>query len=61
MTELLSYEGVLVATDGAAAGITSVDMGVAETPSSPVSETLQRVGTAPGASCGRWRPRAVGL
>lgn len=60
VTELLSYEGVLVATDGAAAGITSVDMGVAETPSSPVSETLQRVGTAPGSFVWTVAPQSRG-
>jgi DNA/RNA endonuclease G (NUC1) len=41
VVEFLSYEGVFAATDGPASGMTSVDIGVAES-SSPVGETLQR-------------------
>lgn len=48
--ELLSYEGSFVATDGAAAGMTSEDMGVFEPTNSPAGFSLQRTGsgTRPG-------------
>jgi hypothetical protein len=42
--EFLSYEGVLVGLGGAAAGLASVDVGVAESSSTPVGGSLQRVG-----------------
>ena len=41
VVEFLSYEGVLTATDGPAAGMTSTDIGVAEV-NSPVGQSLQR-------------------
>jgi DNA/RNA endonuclease G (NUC1) len=41
VVEFLSYEGVLTATDGPAAGLTSTDIGVAEV-NSPVGQSLQR-------------------
>lgn len=44
VVELLSYEGVLQATDGPAAGLTSADIGVAESPTTPVGFSLQRAG-----------------
>lgn len=48
--EFLSYEGTFTAADGPAAGITSVDVGVSETGTTPVGDSLQRIGTgiAPG-------------
>lgn len=42
--EFLSYEGVLTALYGAAAGLTSVDVGVAESPATPAGASLQRTG-----------------
>src|SRR5690606_35167445 len=42
VVEFLSYEGTFTATDGPAAGMTSVDIGVAETGSTPVGHSLQR-------------------
>ncbi len=41
VVEFLSYEGVLAATDGPAAGMMSTDIGVAEV-NSPVGQSLQR-------------------
>src|SRR5258705_3824959 len=41
VVEFLSYEGVVTATDGPAAGMTSTDIGVSEN-SSPVGQSLQR-------------------
>jgi len=43
--QFLSYEGTLTATDGPAVGLTSTDIGVAETSSTPVGESLQLGGT----------------
>jgi predicted extracellular nuclease len=40
--EFISYEGVLTAADGPAAGMTSADIGVAETGSEPVGLSLSR-------------------
>lgn len=40
--EFLSYEGAFAATDGTAAGLTSTDIEVAETSSTPVGFSLQR-------------------
>jgi hypothetical protein len=43
VVEFLSYEGTFTAADGPAAGQTSVDIGVAESGSTQVGESLQRV------------------
>ncbi len=43
LVEFVSYEGELTATEGPAAGITSVDIGVAESSSTPEGESLQLV------------------
>ncbi|HEX6573516.1 MAG TPA: DNA/RNA non-specific endonuclease, partial [Gemmatimonadaceae bacterium] len=42
VVEFLSYEGTLTATNGPAAGQQSVDIGVSEGTSSPVTKSLQR-------------------
>jgi DNA/RNA endonuclease G (NUC1) len=42
VVEFLSYEGAFTATDGAAAGTASTDIGVAEPTSSPSGQSLQR-------------------
>ena len=42
VVEFLSYEGVMTATAGPAAGRTSVDIGVLETGAEPVGQSLQR-------------------
>lgn len=43
--EFFSYEGTIVATDGAANGLTSTDIGVSEPGSTPIGESLQRTGS----------------
>lgn len=43
--EFLSYEGSFTAVGGPADGLASMDMGVAETTSTPEGESLQRFGT----------------
>ena len=42
VVEFLSYEGTVAATDGPANGTTSTDIGVSETGSTPVDNSLQR-------------------
>ena len=48
--EFISYEGAILATDGPADGMTSVDIGIAESSSTVAGDSLQLIGT--GASSG---------
>ncbi|WP_447924641.1 ExeM/NucH family extracellular endonuclease [Georgenia muralis] len=43
VVELLSYEGVLTAADGPAAGLVSTDIGVSEPGTTPVGQSLQKI------------------
>jgi hypothetical protein len=43
--QLISYEGAFTAVDGSAAGLTSADIGVAETGTTPLGFSLQLAGT----------------
>ncbi|NBC06264.1 MAG: T9SS type A sorting domain-containing protein [Bacteroidetes bacterium] len=45
VVEFISYEGTLTATDGPANGMTSTDIGVSETSSTPIGQSLQKTGT----------------
>ncbi len=45
VVEFISYEGVLVAADGPAASMTSVNIGVSESSSTPVGDSLQLQGS----------------
>jgi methionine-rich copper-binding protein CopC len=45
VVEFLSYEGTITASGGPADGMTSIDIGVSQTNSTPIGETLQRIGT----------------
>jgi len=45
LIEFISYEGSLLAVDGAAAGQTSTDVGVQQTTSTAVGQSIQRIGT----------------
>ncbi|RMF54692.1 MAG: T9SS C-terminal target domain-containing protein, partial [Bacteroidetes bacterium] len=45
VVQFLSYEGSFTAVDGPAAGLTSTDIGVSETGSTPVGYSLQLAGT----------------
>jgi uncharacterized protein len=58
VVQFLSYEGVMTAANGPAAGMTSVDIGVAETASTPVGHSLQLTGT--GATAGDFTWAAAG-
>ncbi len=44
VVQFLSYEGVITATNGAATGLTSTDIGVSETSATPANESLQLTG-----------------
>lgn len=50
VSEFISYEGSFTAVDGPAAGMTSVDIGVAESSSTPAGSSLQRIGTGSDAT-----------
>lgn len=52
----LSYEGIFTALDGPASGLTSTDIGVAETGSEPAGYSLQLVGTGTQYSDFAWAP-----
>lgn len=45
VVQFLSYEGVITAADGPAVGMTSIDIGVAESGTGPIGESLQLIGT----------------
>lgn len=45
LVQFLSYEGAFTATNGSAAGLTSIDIGVSESSSTPVGHSLQLTGT----------------
>jgi hypothetical protein len=49
--EFLSYEGFFTATNGPANGLTSSDVGVSETGSTPIGQSLQRIGDCDGENC----------
>ncbi|GAA2709902.1 ExeM/NucH family extracellular endonuclease [Micromonospora olivasterospora] len=51
VAEFLTYEGTFTAVGGPANGLTGTDIGVAETTSTPVGQSLQKVG-------GTWQPPA---
>lgn len=55
VVQFLSYEGSFTATDGAAVGQTSVDIGVSETSSTPIGYSLQLVGTGSQYSDFTWQ------
>ncbi|MEL6863848.1 MAG: T9SS type A sorting domain-containing protein [Bacteroidota bacterium] len=52
--QFLSYEGSFTATNGVANGQTSMDVGVSETGSTPVGESLQLIGSGNNASDFTW-------
>ena len=54
VVQFISYEGSFVATDGPAAGLTSNDIGVSETSSTPLDFSLQLTGTGEVAGDFAW-------
>ena len=55
VVQFISYEGNLTASNGAAAGMASTDIGVSETSSTPVGHSLQVSGTGPQYSDFNWQ------
>lgn len=58
VVQFLSYEGVFAATNGPAAGLTSVNVGVSENGSGPVGHSLRLAGTGAVAEDFAWQPSA---
>ncbi|EZH75155.1 endonuclease [Aquimarina atlantica] len=54
VVQFLSYEGVITATNGPASGLTSTDIGVSESSSTPVGASLQLSGTGTSATEFTW-------
>ncbi len=54
VVEFLSYEGVFTAATGPAAGLTSTDIGVAESSATAIGDSLQRIGTGTTAGDFAW-------
>ena len=54
VVEFISYEGSFTASDGPAAGATSTDIGVEESSSTPVGQSLQLTGSGTTASDFTW-------
>lgn len=54
VVEFLSYEGSFTTNQGAAAGMTSTDIGVRESGGTPVGQSLQRVGDGDSAASFTW-------
>lgn len=63
LIQFISYEGVLTGSEGAANGISSVDVGIAETTSTPKGMSLQLTGTGSGWQDFSWSsgPSSFGL
>ncbi|MDJ0941004.1 MAG: ExeM/NucH family extracellular endonuclease [Woeseiaceae bacterium] len=59
VVEFLSYEGSFTATNGPAAGLTSTDIGVAESSGTPVGSSLQLSGDGTAAADFSWVPEAA--
>jgi hypothetical protein len=58
VVQFLSYEGVLRAADGPAAGLTSIDIGVSETNGTAVGSSLRLTGTGTTYEDFSWAPAA---
>lgn len=56
--QFLSYEGSFTATNGAANGMTSVDIGVSEDGNGPVGQSLQLAGVGSSYGDFTWQPDA---
>lgn len=59
VVQFLSYEGTMTAADGPAIGLTSEDLGVNETSSTPIGESLQLGGTGTVYSDFQWQAPQV--
>ncbi|MFT5162819.1 MAG: endonuclease I/subtilisin-like proprotein convertase family protein [Alteromonadaceae bacterium] len=59
VVQFLSYEGLVTATDGPAAGTTATDVGVSETSTTPIGHSLQLAGTGTQYSDFNWQRAAA--
>jgi predicted extracellular nuclease len=59
VVQFLSYEGTFTAVDGPAIGLLSTDIGVSETGTEPLGQSLQLVGTGTVYQDFTWAPPAV--
>ena len=59
LVQFLSYEGVMTAVGGVANGVTSTDIGVGETNSTPVGQSLQLVGSGATYGSRTWQAAAA--
>ncbi len=59
VVEFISYEGVITAADGPAFGMTSIDIGVSESSTTPVGYSLQLAGTGSAAANFTWQSPAA--
>ena len=59
VVQFLSYEGLVTATDGPAAGATSTDVGVSETSTTAVGHSLQLAGSGEQYSDFSWQSAAI--
>ncbi|WP_084605586.1 endonuclease [Psychromonas aquimarina] len=59
LVQFISYEGSFTAADGAAAGVTSVDVGVSETSSTPSGHSLQLSGSGTSYAEFSWQAAAA--
>ena len=59
VVQFLSYEGTITAADGAALGLTSTDIGVSETSSTLVGNSLQLAGTGSDYTDFTWQSAAA--
>jgi PKD repeat protein len=57
--QFLSYEGTFSATNGPANGVLSTDIGVSETSSTPIGQSLQLSGSGSAYSFFTWQPPAT--
>ncbi len=57
--QFLSYEGTFTAVDGPANGVTSIDIGVSETSSTQIGESLQLLGDGSSYPDFIWQPPAM--
>ena len=56
VVQFLSYEGAITATNGAAKGLISMDIGVSETSTTPVNHSLQLTGYGDDYTEFQWQP-----
>ena len=59
VSDFISYEGSLLATDGAAVGLNSTDIGIAQLPETPLGISIQRFGEGSESDDFSWQLNAA--